>query len=193
MLASLQKVGKTLGSNFSDAYNSPPASVELAADPDSTPFYLTLRLLVTISPSSPSPSFSLSVTFFKLNLSPLDATVWTPGSAINFALCEGLSFDSNDLGTTEYRSMMSIGLPRLDLRILLPPASRKGAWWEVSAVSFDISTDIYSSPFGWQDSVAAQAAFVKSQDLVTHRLTALYDKSTSRGQLSYSSPWIVMT
>jgi hypothetical protein len=129
----------------------------------------------------PSPS----VTFFKLNLSPLDATVWTPGSAINFALPEGLSFDSNDLGTTEYRSMMSIGLPRLDLRILLPPASRRSAWWEVSAVSFDISTDIYSSPFGWQDSVAAQAAFVKSQDLLTHRLTTLYDKSTDRGKPAY--------
>lgn len=36
MLAALQRVGKTFGSNMSDAFNSPPDSVELAADPDST-------------------------------------------------------------------------------------------------------------------------------------------------------------
>lgn len=124
----------------------------------------------------------LTVTFFKLNLAPLDATIWTASSAINLALSEGLSFETNDVGTAEYRSMMSIGVPRLDLRVLLPPVSKRGTWWEVSALSLDVAADIYSSPTGWQDSVAAQAAFVRSQDIVTHRLAALYDKSTDKSE-----------
>lgn len=64
MLATLSRVGKTVGFTFLDKGNSPPANIELAADPDSECFsrvyFKTLadssisQLLSLRSPSAPS-------------------------------------------------------------------------------------------------------------------------------------------
>jgi len=77
---------------------------------------------------------------------------------------------------------MSVSLPQLDARILLPPSTPSHNWWEVSALSLDLALDIYQSPTGWLESAQEQAAFVIAQDEMTRRVAQLYDPKIKAGE-----------
>ena len=121
------------------------------------------------------------VTFFKVSLGAVDLTIWSPASALNIVLPSGFSFETNDLATDSYRSMLSVSLPQLDARILVPPSMSSHNWWEVSALSLDLALDMYLAPEGWIESATEQAAFVKSQDELTRRVLSLYESRPTQG------------
>lgn len=131
------------------------------------------------------------VTFLKLKIASVDATIWNPGSAFNVSLPLGLSLEKNDLATDEYRSMLSVSVPRCDARIMLPPVTKRTTWWEVSALSFDLGLDSFDCPIGWKQSAQAQAAFVLSQDEATNRVAGWYPSRDGAGQwFSIGKLWV---
>ncbi|KAE9411411.1 hypothetical protein BT96DRAFT_961320 [Gymnopus androsaceus JB14] len=109
------------------------------------------------------------LTFMKVSLGSVNV-LWKAGSAaLDLSIPQGLKIDHNDLGGQYHKSMTSIRLPQLSLKALLD-YNKSNTWLEGAEVVTDIFLDIYSSPAGWREMSAAQADFVREQDLPTGRV-----------------------
>jgi hypothetical protein len=54
-------------------------------------------------------------------------------------------------------------------------------WLEALELTMDAYLDIYSSPKGWHEKAAAQAAFVEEQDRLTGRAQRMFSMLRNRG------------
>lgn len=127
--------------------------------------------------------FEPDVTFVKLGVKSADLTWSVPRAAIRLSIPNGIRYDSNDLGGKTYKHLKSVVVPSVKLRCLSRTASHAGLldeWFEIASASFDINADIYGAPPNWKADAQRQKIFVQSQDMLTGRVSWVYDSSSSQ-------------
>ncbi len=131
------------------------------------------------------------VTFVKISLEKLDIVWKAENSAIHISLPSGLRMDNNNLGGKFHRTLTSIRIPTVSLKVLSNVTSHHNNWLENASISTDISLDIYSSPAGWRTLAEDQLNFVDEQDALTGRAAAMFqalwgDRIRDKRKLSLS-------
>ena len=85
------------------------------------------------------------------------------------SLPEGVKVDSNDLGTHQYKRVISVRAPHICFKVLFIGSSERNTWLEAAEVVADAYADIYLAPKGHHEMTLAQVAFVEAQDKLTGR------------------------
>ncbi|THU95661.1 hypothetical protein K435DRAFT_829044 [Dendrothele bispora CBS 962.96] len=146
--SALAAAGKGFMFNFDDLLNAPAKDYSLPTLPD--------------------------LTFLKLTLETADI-IWKAGGAIlAFSIPLGLQLESNDMGGSFHRKLLSVALPRLNVKFLLEYPGVNHLF-EAADVTTDFFLDVFSSPSGWGEKSAVQADFVLGQDLSTGRVKEMLD------------------
>ncbi|KAF4621408.1 hypothetical protein D9613_000735 [Agrocybe pediades] len=142
--------GDSFGLNFTDLVNAPAAEFLPAVDPD--------------------------VTFYKVQISSVEAK-WNIGqAAILVCLEQGVKFDSNDLGAHQYRKVTSLVVPKISISVLLSPFPDHNRWLEAAKVDLDAYLDNYASPVGHRTMTRRQLAFIEAQDRLTGRALKMFNQ-----------------
>jgi hypothetical protein len=101
--------------------------------------------------------------------------VWhVDNAAAELSLPRGMRLDLNDVAGKFYKSVTSIRIPQIMLKLLITRAISVNEWHEAMDMQLDFNVDIYSAPDGWQEKAQAQAKFLAAQDSHTERVRFLY-------------------
>ncbi|KAK1218471.1 Macrophage colony-stimulating factor 1 receptor [Marasmius sp. AFHP31] len=160
----LAAAGKAFRINFSDLLNSPASDYMPPTFPD--------------------------LTFLAVKLRGCDV-VWKAGNAaLHLTLPSGLKLDHNDLGGHKYRTLTTVQLPHISVKMYLRELNDR-VWLEAGNVTSDLFLDIYSRPADWQKAAEMQAMYVEEQDKETGRAASMFDilrQSTGlEGSITHSS------
>lgn len=105
-------------------------------------------------------------------------------AALILQLPEGFRLDRNDLGAQHYKSVTSLRIPQVSVKVLLTSSLGRQTWLEAAEINLDANIDIYSSPHGHKTLTKAQLAFIEEQDKATGRAKKIFEnlrtKSRSR-------------
>ncbi|KAF9033263.1 hypothetical protein BDZ89DRAFT_1063002 [Hymenopellis radicata] len=136
------------------------------------------RLNFTDAPNAPAseymPALYPDITFVKISLESLDIVWKAEDSAIHISLPSGLRMDNNNLGGKFHRTLTSIRIPTVSIKVLSNVTSHRNNWLESASISTDVSLDIYTSPAGWRTLAEDQLNFVDEQDALTGRAAAMF-------------------
>lgn len=113
--------------------------------------------------------------------------MWGMGhAALLLRLGLGIKFDSNDLGSQNYRKVTSLRIPSIVAKVLLRASLDQNTWLEASEIVADAYLDIYSSPQDHRLSTRAQLMFIQEQDKLTGRAQRIFDQLKQRNSNSQS-------
>lgn len=139
----LAAAGNFFRLNFVDIVNAPASEFVHPLDPD--------------------------ITFYKVTVAAIELT-WRAGdAALVVSLPEGVKVDSNDLGTHQYKRVISLRAPQICFKVLFMVSSERSTWLEAAEFVADAYADIYLAPKGHHEMTLAQVAFVEEQDKLTGR------------------------
>ncbi|KAH6910365.1 hypothetical protein BKA70DRAFT_1272889, partial [Coprinopsis sp. MPI-PUGE-AT-0042] len=117
----------------------------------------------------------------RVTVASAELTWQTPTAALVISLERGVKFDSNDLAAERYRKVMSVQIPRINVKVLVTSSPEGTSWLEAGDVVADASLDIYDAPKDYEALNKAQTEYVEEQDRVTKRLWAIVSQLRSRG------------
>ncbi|KAJ3517254.1 hypothetical protein NLJ89_g626 [Agrocybe chaxingu] len=147
-----------------------------------TSFRLNFVDLVNAPATDFVPTSELDVSFYKITIKTFEAT-WKAGhAALLVQLSEGLKFNSNDLGTRQYRKVSSLRVPDISTKVLLAPSAERNLWLEAAEFVCDAYLDIYAAPIGHHAFTRAQLAFIEEQDKGTGRARKLFERLRQRSR-----------
>jgi hypothetical protein len=163
---------------------SPSTSFLTALGATVTSFMTSLRDVLDSIAEEFRIVFEPDITFIKIVVDSIELTWSLPDAALRLLLSSGLRFDSNDLPGANYKNVKSLVMPNVQIQSLLVrryAGRRAEEWFEVGCGSFDVSTDIYSAPPGWQNEALHQKQFVETQDFATRRVAWIYSAEMQKG------------
>ena len=105
----------------------------------------------------------------KISLDALDAVWKVDTSAVHIALPKGLRMDNNNLGGKLHRTMTSLRIPEMSVKLLTSATMHHNRWLEAASIKVNADVDIYTSPAGWRELAEDQLDFVNEQDYLTGR------------------------
>ncbi|KAJ7680397.1 hypothetical protein DFH06DRAFT_1404238 [Mycena polygramma] len=156
----LSSAGNAFRLNFEDSSNAPAATYLIPEPPD--------------------------VTFLKFSLAALDLTWRVDHASLSLSLPYGLNATLNDAGGKFHRKLTSLRVPCICVKILLRSLAERRRWLEVCDLESDVYFDIYSSPRGWREKAAKQAAFIDEQDQPSGRAKRMFEDSNSGQKARFS-------
>ncbi|KAF9529375.1 hypothetical protein CPB83DRAFT_789894 [Crepidotus variabilis] len=134
-----------------------------------------------------TPLLDPDVTFYKVSVKSVDLS-WKAGhTALILQIPSGIKLDRNDLGAHNYKSVTSLRVPQISVKILLTGPLDRKTWLEAAHVDTEVNLDIYAAPCGHRALTKAQIAFVEEQDRATGRAKRLFDKLRHRSRSTSGS------
>ncbi|EAU91786.1 hypothetical protein CC1G_04554 [Coprinopsis cinerea okayama7 len=117
------------------------------------------------------PPLDPDITFYKIGVASAELVWKTPTAALVVSLEEGIKFASNDLASNHYRKVISLQIPRINVKVLVTSVSSRGtSWLEAGEVVADAYLDIYDVPKDYRAQNKAQTDYVEEQDQLTGRV-----------------------
>ena len=110
-------------------------------------------------------------TFLKVSIDDFDVSWNTVPAVVRLSLSDGLRLAYNNISETRHRKVTSLGIPTLDVQVLLTPGTTK-QWLEVGRIRTGVQFELYSAPKGWRSDAEMQKLFLRMQDAETKRFAS---------------------
>ena len=149
--------------NFEDIDNAPAKIYIQQSPPDGkVAWHLTIARLM-----------AFLVTFFKLGIDQISATLFASNSAVSVEAPSGINLDTSSCATRSHNSMVGVLLPALDIVLSRRDVPHR-KWRPVGRIATGLNVDVYNAPKGWQEKVSKQQEFLREQDAPTQRIWYMY-------------------
>ena len=112
------------------------------------------------------------VTFFKLGINHIAATIFAEDSALSLEMPSGMNLDTSSLASRSCSSMVGLVVPLLLVDVLHRMPQQK--WTSNGRLETSLSIDMYRAPTDWRDKAAEQQRFLREQDATTQRIWYMY-------------------
>ncbi|XP_006461147.1 hypothetical protein AGABI2DRAFT_185437 [Agaricus bisporus var. bisporus H97] len=160
----LAEAGRSFGLGFKDVVNAPAAEYMPPVEPD--------------------------ITFYKVNVGGMEATLRIGNSALHLICNSGIKLESNDLGGANYAKSLGLRILHVGIKVLLKGSTERNTWLEAADVMTDLHVDMYTAPKGFKAHIAKQRAFVAEQDKPTDRAAKVLSRINGEHHLHKNGVYI---